>query len=114
MNDEHLKIRAIIVKACDAVGFPGLDPDTALTAWADDSLDPTLHRGSPRWRRAHGHTIAALEAATMGNYDATVQALTKARDIAKTIVPCNCPPNVPKHAIEGSLKKWCVVCGGSR
>jgi hypothetical protein len=109
----HLEARALIVSACDAVGFPKPAPDDGLSEWADESLDATLQRGAPQWQRAYKHTIEALEAALLGHEAGVREALIKARDIAKEIKTCACHLSaLPKRVQGANGKTYCVVCHG--
>jgi len=106
------ELRALIVRACDDVGFPKPTPDDTLPQWADDSLDGVLQRGSKRWRSAHEYVIDAFEAAMVGNEEMTKRCLVLARDLAKSAPKCACDATKKPHRVSVGINTWCVVCGG--
>lgn len=108
---DHVDIRADLVVACDAVGFPKPRPQDGIMEWADGVLDALLLRGSKRWQEAHPHVVAAVEAATYGfGADTIARALTVARDLARALKPCACVGVTAR--LEAHGKRWCTHCAG--
>lgn len=112
MMRDHTEVRASIVRVCDVIGFPKPLPDMGLTEWADEALDGTLFRGGPQWQHAHPHLLEALEAAIVGHEEGIVNALTRARGIARVVKRCMCPLTRLPARVSAHGKTWCVVCHG--
>jgi hypothetical protein len=110
MMQDHMVTRALLVKACDVVGFPP-PTDAGLMEWMDSCLDSILQRGGKRWQVAQRHVLDAYECASVGNEGAAADALTRARGVAKAVHTCACVKLT--KAVEGDGgHRYCVVCGG--
>lgn len=112
-----LLARELLVHVANEVGFPAPASGQGLMAWADDSLDVALVRGTLPWAAAHAHVLDALEAAMLASEGGVRAALTCARDLAcagsRRRDPCSCLPNARglRAATTGG-QGVCVKCGG--